>query len=114
MLMRTWWSSVKNSVVWDFRLESERRVDNLSNFPEPQFRESVNEHRGRCGAHNATPRARNRPLIKYSPTRRRFKEERNGQRYDRFRSANYRTSCAGNRLDARDSRTEPQPEQGRF
>src|SRR4029450_7482002 len=55
--------AVANSVVWNLRLESDRRVDNLSNFSEPQFRESVIEHRGRCGAHNATPRARNRPLI---------------------------------------------------
>src|SRR4029453_18572677 len=44
--------AVANSVVWNLRLESERRVDNLSNFSEPQFRESVIEHRGRCGAHN--------------------------------------------------------------
>src|SRR2546430_17086513 len=40
-----------------------------------------------------------------------------GQKSNGFRSAKYRTSCAGNKLrhelDARNSRTEPQPEQGR-
>src|SRR5262245_38141375 len=41
-----------------------------------------------------------------------FKEAKYGQREDGFRSAKYRTSYAGHRMDAYNSRAESQSEQG--